>query len=433
MKDSESKGSPENDSLTNDPDKGLGVEYDDPSEEVPMAPLPPPEEGPMAPLPPPEEAFADRRRPALLSTTTSLSVLNSEAMAPGFFLLLFLASGIGLVYVLSPFLTDLVLSFILIGIFGAPFRKLTIAFGGRAWLASGLTTAMILVLIVGPLMALVYVVVSDASTMYGSFSESLNDTGHGLNDRVFALIQRMGIPITEGSFIKYLDQLVASLQEMILAAGRAIVSDMLAISVHLATIMVMVFYMLVDGRQLKAFLFQLSPLPDDEDALMVETFRKVSRGVIVGNGLGSLIQGVLGGLAMWVVGFQSPVFWGAIMTLFAFLPLVGIAVVALPASAFLFMDGQTGDAIGFLAFCLLQGIFVENVVKTKLMGSAMRMHDLLVFMSILGGLAVFGVIGFVYGPLFVLLFRTLYDLYDQRYRPRIARRLAQRLMENHSR
>jgi len=124
------------------------------------------------------------------------------------------------------------------------------------------------------------------------------------------------------------------------------------------------------------------------------------------------------------VGIHSAVLWGVVMTIFAFLPLVGITVVTLPAALLLYFDGRGGEAFLFFAFCTAQGLIIENVVKTRLMGSAMRMHDLLVFLSILGGISAFGVIGLIYGPLLAMFFITLSDLYFRHYRPHLALRLA---------
>lgn len=123
---------------------------------------------------------------------------------------------------------------------------------------------------------------------------------------------------------------------------------------------------------------------------------------------------------MWAVGLPSPLLWGVVMTVFAFLPLVGITIVVIPAFFVLLFRGDTSTALLFLAFCLTTGTIVENIVKTKLMGSAMRMHDLLVFLSIIGGLGAFGVIGFIYGPLIAMLFITLHGLYESHYLPQIA-------------
>jgi predicted PurR-regulated permease PerM len=203
-----------------------------------------------------------------------------------------------------------------------------------------------------------------------------------------------------------------------------VLSHALSILVHLAIIFVMVFYMLVDGARLRSFLFKLSPLPDDEDALILTTFANVAKGVVVGNGLGSLIQGLAGGVALWVAGIPSPAMWGGVMALFSFLPFVGVSAVLLPAALYSFMHGHRAEGFGLVVVCVVLTVFVEHVVKTKMIGSAMRMHDLLVFLTVLGGIGAFGLIGVVYGPLIAMMFITFEDLYQSRYRPQLARRFA---------
>jgi predicted PurR-regulated permease PerM len=115
------------------------------------------------------------------------------------------------------------------------------------------------------------------------------------------------------------------------------------------------------------------------------------------------------------------------MAIAAFLPLVGVTAVALPAGIWLYVTGHPIAAVGLVGFNLLQGSIIENVVKTKLLGSAMRMHDLLVFLAMLGGIAAFGILGLVYGPLIAMLFMTLTDLYLKVYRPKLSSRFAGRV------
>ena len=148
--------------------------------------------------------------------------------------------------------------------------------------------------------------------------------------------------------------------------------------------------------------------------------------VVVGNGAGSVLQGALCGIGMWSVGLPSPLLWAAVMSLFAFLPLVGISVVTIPASIYLYFSGQVPQAVGFFVFSTFVSLTVENVVKTKLMGKTMRMHAILLFLGILVGLGTFGFSGLIYGPLVAMTYLTLSGLYFSRYRSAVARRLAGR-------
>lgn len=348
----------------------------------------------------------------------SLSLVDADALAPVFFGVLFLSTTAALMYVLKDFIADLVLAFILVGLFRAPYEICRKRMVNNPWIASGLITGLILLVIVAPAVGLIYTIATESAAALSNASLSFESAG--MVERIHEAAYKAGFDVAPSKLLAYLDHLATSLQEFALSVGGSVIGDVLSITMHLLTVLAMVFYIQVDGERLRLFLFRLSPLPDEEDALIVETFKKVSRGVIVGNGLGSILQGVLGGLAMWWAGLPSPVLWGSIMALFAFLPLIGISVVAIPAGLVLFFQGQTASAVVFLSFCMVQGLIVENVVKTKLMGSAMRLHDLLVFLSILGGIAAFGIIGLIYGPLIAMLFMTLNDLYDRRYRPKLA-------------
>lgn len=352
-------------------------------------------------------------------TRLSLTVLSAEGLAPIFFTALFLSVILALGYVLSSFLADAVISFILIGLFSRTYKQILSRVKSR-WIASGITTTLIAVLLLAPLFGFLYALTIEATVAFDKLAYLFEDGGSVLIESALNLAERSGLRVTREFMTDYMGQLATGLNSIVVSFGSAVFDNVLAFTIHAAIEIVMIFYLFADGDYLRAFLFRLSPLPDHEDALLVETFQKVARGVIVGNGLGSAIQGFFGGLAMWAVDLPSPLLWAAVMTVFAFLPLVGITIVVIPAFVVLLLREDASTALLFLAFCLAMGTIVENVVKTKLMGSTMRMHDLLVFLSIIGGLGAFGIIGFIYGPLIAMLFITLHGLYESHYLPQIA-------------
>lgn len=353
-------------------------------------------------------------------------LFDREGLAPGFFAVLFIGCGLSLVYVIKDFVADLVIAFILVGIFGGIYERVKGGLGGRRWLASGIVTTLMLVVLLVPLSALAYTIVHDAAKAYDSLVEAVMATGGpaGLGVWLDEGVARLGVQFSQKDLQSLMLEAAQGIRALAMSWGSALVSNTLTAVIDFTIIIVLVFYLLVDGERLKIFAFELSPLPDDEDALIVDTFKKVAKGVVIGNGVGSALQGLLGGLAMSVVGISSPVLWGAVMAVFAFLPLVGISIVVIPASIVLAVQERYVAAVTFFSFCTLQGLVIENLIKTRLIGSQMRMHDLLVFLSILGGIATFGIVGLVYGPLIAMLFMTLSDLYSHRYRPRLARRYA---------
>lgn len=187
-------------------------------------------------------------------------------------------------------------------------------------------------------------------------------------------------------------------------------------SVVLFFMMILViFFLLIDLPKLVDYMIKLSPLPDDEDRLLLRKFEQIANAILKGNGICGVIQGSLGGIVFSILGLNSPILWGCIMAVLAFLPIFGIGLVMLPAAAILAINGQTGGAIFLAIFYLVLSLGMEYLVKPKLVGSQVKMHTLLVFLSIIGGLSVYGILGIIYGPLIITAFLTLSDIYLKRY------------------
>ena len=142
--------------------------------------------------------------------------------------------------------------------------------------------------------------------------------------------------------------------------------------------------------------------------------------ILIGNGLGGLIQGTLGGIVFSLFGLKSPFLWGVIMGLLAFLPIIGIGIVFIPAAIYLVLKGRIAAGIFFVIFYLILSGSVEYLLKPKLVGQRVKMHTLIVFLSIIGGLKLFGILGIIYGPLVVTAFLTLTDIYYANYQNLVA-------------
>ncbi|MBL8923426.1 MAG: AI-2E family transporter [Myxococcaceae bacterium] len=345
-------------------------------------------------------------------------------IAIAFFMALFLAALAGLLYVLSPFLADLVLAFMFASLVGPLHQRLRAKWPKHPGLAAGLLTALVAVAVLVPLGFIGGSLSVQATAFYEDtlkgFSREQFDSllfGEGWFARnARGAAETLGATWTPQVLDGWLSRAAGSVATFISAQVNAVVTNVLAAGLHFVLMLFIVFTMLLEGERLRRYAFATSPLPDDEEARLIGTFVAVARATFFGNGLGSLIQGVLGGLSMAVLGFTSWALWGAVMTVLAFLPLVGISLVTVPATVVLLAQGRYAAAAGFLAFNIAQGLFVENVVKTKLIGAQIQLPSLLIFLGIVGGLALFGVLGLVYGPLIVALFLTLSELYHQRYR-----------------
>lgn len=171
------------------------------------------------------------------------------------------------------------------------------------------------------------------------------------------------------------------------------------------------YYGFKDGRQLVSFIYDSMPLREPYKKRLFKETQEVVDAVFVGNILVSVVQGTLGGLGFWAFGIPNPVFWGFVMTILAILPIIGTPVVWLPAGIILIATGDTFAGVGIILYGLLIVSTVDNFLKPKIIGGRSRVHPAIVLLGIIGGIWVFGAIGFLLGPLILAIFVVLLGLF----------------------
>jgi predicted PurR-regulated permease PerM len=380
-----------------------------------------PDEKPSESAPPPSMP------PSSMSPSSLLpAAKDNRVLAPAWFFFLFITTIAGLAYTLKPFVADLVLAFVLVGLFNGTFDRIRAKIGGRGWLASAATTSWIMLVVAVPVAAVGYLLAIEAFAAFDATRQALSSPTQAmaLIERARVGLASLGVHVRPEHVAQFTLDSAGYARDFLVQQVSLLVNNALAVTFHFTIVMVIVFYLFVDGPRLKRFLFDLSPLPDDEEELLVRKFVEVSKGILIGNGIGSVLQGVLGGIGMWVAGVPAPLLWGVIMTLLAFLGVLGVSFVCVPATIYLALTGSPAAAIGFFLYCMGQATIVENVIKTRLIGTQTRMHDLLVFLSVVGGLFGFGILGLLYGPIIAILFLTFTELYRRTYRHAVAERFA---------
>jgi predicted PurR-regulated permease PerM len=145
-------------------------------------------------------------------------------------------------------------------------------------------------------------------------------------------------------------------------------------------------------------------------------FHEMGKAIFVGNGLSGAIQGVLGGFGFYIFGLESPLLWGTVIAFMAFLPIIGASIVFIPTSIILLLHGKPGTALGFLIYNLVYSSVIEYIVKPRVIGKGMQMNALLVFIGIIGGIKLFGILGIIYGPLIITVFITMAEIYRLEYK-----------------
>lgn len=167
-----------------------------------------------------------------------------------------------------------------------------------------------------------------------------------------------------------------------------------------------VYYGFKDGKKFETNILEMLPIRKLHREHVINETRRVLYGVMYGQFLVAMIQGILGGIGFWIFGLPNPVLWGFMMAVLAFLPVIGTPVIWLPASLIAISSGNITGGIGMLLFGGIVVTNIDNLIKPKIIGDNSGMHPLLVLIGIFGGLAVFGIIGFILGPI-VVAFCTL--------------------------
>jgi predicted PurR-regulated permease PerM len=173
------------------------------------------------------------------------------------------------------------------------------------------------------------------------------------------------------------------------------------------------YYLFRDGERLRVAAYDFVPLSDDKAREIFDRTGEVISASVYGVLVIAVIQGVLGGLAFWVLGLPSPLLWGVVMIFLSMIPMLGAFIVWVPAAIYLALTGHWVYAIILTVWGALVIGSIDNFLRPKLVGERTRLHELLVFFSVLGGLQVFGVLGIVLGPVIVAITIALLDVLRQ--------------------
>ncbi len=339
----------------------------------------------------------------------------------GFFLSLFIASIFLLGWLIWPFISTIIIALVVAGMFAPIYRFFLKKM--RPWLASLLTCIMIFMVLFIPIILFMGILAKEANGLFlmgknavlGDQLEHLLESNRIL-ERANLVLANFKIRLTGEELNIALSELARVVGLWLTQQAALIAQNTLKFLVNFFFMLLIAFFLLMDGERLVSFIVDLSPLPDEQDIKLIQKFKEMAGAILIGNGLCGLIQGVLGGAAFAVFGLPSPLLWGVIMALLAFLPILGIGLVLLPTAAILFLKGQFAVGIFFVVFYAVLSLGIEYLYKPRLVGKRVKMHTLLVFLSIIGGLNLFGILGIIYGPLVVTAFLTLTDIYYTSYR-----------------
>ena len=339
--------------------------------------------------------------------------MQSQRLRPYFLLFTLLGVITLTAAVFWPFLKPLALAAVFAVVLQGFYTRIVSALGGWPSVAALLTVIVSIVLILLPLSLVGALVGQEARNLYLSLE------GGGQNTISNMLLQadaNFG-PIIPG-FGESVRDISANLdlytrEGLQWIAGHAgdIFSGASQLFLSLFIFFIALYYLLRDGKRVRQTLIELSPLSDEEDAGVFNRLELAVNSTIKGSLTIALIQGVLATLGFAIFGVPNPVLWGTVAAIAALIPGFGTALVIVPAIAFLFFTGATLPALGLLIWGALAVGLVDNLLGPKLIGSGMKLHPLLVLLSVLGGLMFYGPAGIFLGPLTLALLFALLSIY----------------------
>jgi len=332
--------------------------------------------------------------------------MSEQKLEAYFFTALFIGIFVLVGILFYPFIGALALAMVL-AILSMPLYDWLLSKLRRPNLTALIVTFGVTLVVLVPATGLLILLIDEAGNIAQSAANfDFSDFSHMLSDGHSRLLEAL-------PFLAQVDipNLVQRSMEYIGSHAAAAVTETVSAVFKMFVAIIALFFFIRDGHVFICNLVKLSPLSDDEDLQIVEKLRTVAYSLIRGTMVIAVLQGVLTGIGFVIFGIPNPVLWGSVAAVGALIPTLGTGVVALPAATYLLLTGQYAAAIGFGAWAMLIVGLVDNIIGPKLVGEGARIHPLFILLSVLGGLAVFGLPGFFLGPLIFGILVALSEIY----------------------
>jgi predicted PurR-regulated permease PerM len=309
--------------------------------------------------------------------------------------------------IFAPFITALALAAIIV-VICYPLYEFILKYLSRKnrSIAAFISTVIVFVCVVTPLFLVSTLLVNEFLSFYRTIDATTQMPVDNALNSVEASIQHY-IP---GFDLNVSEQLKTSVGWFTKNIG-AIFAGTISFIFAFLIAMLGSFYLFRDGKSLLAWFISVSPLKDAEDAEILNRVAGSIRSVVTGTVLVSIIQGVVAAVGFSIFGIDRAILWGSIAALGGLLPGIGTAGIMVPAVAYLFYTGAMGSAVGLMIWGITAIIVVDNFIGPQLMSRGSNLHPFVVLVSVLGGVSLFGPIGFILGPVCISLFMVLLEIY----------------------
>ena len=347
---------------------------------------------------------------------------------PGYFLVLCLTvSFVFMFYVLSPFITAILVAAVVVIAFYPIFKLILKFFRGWKRLSAFVSCLLFLLVIVAPLSLFVLLLSGEAADTYQVVQEKINsgsyddylywDEGGVLYDFKESVKQQLA-PVVDLDKLDIKQNIIDVAKEVsgFLASQTVnLVDGILTLILSVVIMFFSMYYFFKDGDDLVKRVGTLSPLPSVYETELFKKIHAMVKAILFGVFLTAMAQGLFGGVAFAVVGIPSPVFWGTVMAFFSMIPVVGTAIIWGPAVIILFISGQYWEAFFLLAWGVLVIGTIDNLIKPYIIGGKTHTYPLMTFFVVLGGIWTMDFKGVIIGPLVLMILMSFLHIYEIEY------------------
>ena len=343
--------------------------------------------------------------------------VNLPGLEDRTFLLLVVAVSVAFAWILWPFFGAVLWGTILAIVFAPLDRRLQANFGERRTLAALTTVVIVLLLVILPFTLIGGLLIQEALGAYDKFQSGELSVSRYFQQALGALpawiidvLHRFGLADL-GSVQNKMSTGLMQGSKFLATKAVEIGQNTFDMAVNVCIVLYLLFFLLRDGDELARRIRTAVPLHPDQRRELFEMFTTVTRATVKGNVVTAIVQGALGGLIFWILDVHAPVLWGVVMAFLSLLPAVGCALVWLPVAIFFLVTGALWQGVVLIAFGVLVIGLVDNVLRPILVGKDTKMPDYVVLVSTLGGIAIFGLNGFVIGPLIAAMFMSVWEIF----------------------
>jgi predicted PurR-regulated permease PerM len=327
--------------------------------------------------------------------------------------------------ILVPFFSVILFALVTGGLLDRPFGRLVRWFGGRRVPAAALVSVLLVVAVVMPLVWTAVAVSNEAVTFYQITVAQLDQVQllELLQERqeVFDEINRVmapfGTSVTAESAYHWFTAQGVRLGAFFYSRGLALARGLARLLFGFFLWILLVFFLLVDGDRLWNWIVASVPLPAGQLAFLCRRFNDMAGSLVLGNGLNGVFQGLAGAVVFALLGLPAPVMWGVVMAVLAFIPAIGMSFVFIPGAVILLLAGEPARAALMVVPLMVVATVGDFWLKPILVGKRAHMHPLLVILALVGGLDALGPVGLLVGPLTMMVFLALVELFRDVYRP----------------